>query len=340
MKRPVFIIGSPRSGTTLLYDMLQSAGGFARYPAESNVFNMLVPTFGRLKSHIDKQRLLQAWLRSALFRATHLEPVHINQELMRCSSGGEFLNVLMEAIAQDQGVERWADQTPSHLLHIPEIRQAFPEALFVHMIRDGRDVALSLGKPGWVRPLPGQRHNLRTAAAMYWAWMVRKGRQYGQTVKPDYLEIRYEDLVQSPHVTLRRLADFIGHELDYDKIQQNPIGSVRKPNTSFTTERAAGAFNPVARWKRALGSDELSVLEFLIGDLLTELDYPLAGSSTKDTVADLHRLRSLYPKYYEFLLWMKKHTPLHKYFASRDLDHRMFHAAAETVDYGGTDRPK
>jgi hypothetical protein len=333
MKRPVFVIGCPRSGTTLLYDMLQSAGGFARYGAESNAFSILTPTFGNLKSQRNRQDLLKSWLKSHLFRASHLDSTSIAPKLLQTASTGEFLRVLMEEIARSQHVDRWADQTPSHLYHIPEIRTAFPDALFVHMIRDGRDVALSLGKPGWIKPLPGQSHNLRAAAALFWAWTVRKGRAYGQTLPSDYLEVRYEELVQSPRDTLSRLGGFIQHDLDYDRIQQTPVGSVKKPNTSFTKESAAGAFSPVGRWRRALSGPDLASLEYLIGDLLTDLGYRLGAQPLVRKRYGLDLLRVLYPTYYEVLIWAKRRTPLHKWFASRDLDHRMFHAAAETADY-------
>jgi hypothetical protein len=340
MKRPVFIIGCPRSGTTLLYDMLQSAGGFARYPAESNVFSMLVPTFGNFKSQRNKRSLMEAWLKSHLFRVSRLDSAYIEPKLMQTRSGGEFLRVLMDEIARSQNVDRWAEQTPSHVYHVPEIRNAFPDALFVHMIRDGRDVALSLGKPGWIKPLPGQSHNLRVAAALFWAWTVRKGRAYRQTLRSDYLEIRYEDLVQSPHDTLRHLGRFIEHDLDYDRILEKPFGSVKKPNTSFAKELASEKFSPVSRWRRALDHDGLATLEYLIGELLAELGYPLGTDSADRRQAGLSLLRALYPAYYDWLIWVKRKTPVYKYFAGRDLDHRMFHAAYETVDYVATQDAK
>jgi hypothetical protein len=59
---PVFVVGCPRSGTTLLYNMLLSSGGFAVYLAESNVFNLLVPRFGDLSVRANRERLMDAWL--------------------------------------------------------------------------------------------------------------------------------------------------------------------------------------------------------------------------------------------------------------------------------------
>ena len=71
--RPVFVMGSPRSGTTLLYHMLLSAGDFAVYHAEAHVFNMLSPRFGGLKRRSDREEMLRLWFRSEYFRRSGLQ---------------------------------------------------------------------------------------------------------------------------------------------------------------------------------------------------------------------------------------------------------------------------
>ncbi len=75
-----------------------------------------------------------------------------------------------------QGALRWAETTPAHVLHMQEIVAQIPGALFIHVIRDGRDVAASLEKQGWIRPLPPDRDRPVLAAAAYWDWIVRRGR--------------------------------------------------------------------------------------------------------------------------------------------------------------------
>src|SRR2546428_11456956 len=88
-KAPVFVLGCPRSGTTVLYHMLLSSGGFAVYRAESNVFNLLVPRFGNLSSAANRQKLMEYWIRSKLFRASGLDAREINAKIMaECQSGG------------------------------------------------------------------------------------------------------------------------------------------------------------------------------------------------------------------------------------------------------------
>ena len=74
-----------------------------------------------------------------------------------CRNAGDFLRIVMEAIARKQGVDRWAESTPLHLLYLPLIKKLIPEALVVHIIRDGRDVTASLYRIGWIRPLPWDR---------------------------------------------------------------------------------------------------------------------------------------------------------------------------------------
>src|ERR1700757_89864 len=102
---PVFVVGCPRSGTTLLYHMLLSAGDFAVYRAESNVFNFLVPRFGDLSVRKHRQRLVKAWLQSKMFTVSGLDSKQIEAKILdECRSGGDFLRIVMEEIARNQKV--------------------------------------------------------------------------------------------------------------------------------------------------------------------------------------------------------------------------------------------
>ncbi len=308
-RAPVFVLGCPRSGTTVLYHMLLSAGNFAVYRAESNVFSVLQPHFGNLRSEDNRRNLLRLWLKSRLFHSTGLDAESISEKILRdCHSAGDFLRITMEETARRQGVERWADCTPDHLLYTPEIKRQIPNALIVHIIRDGRDVALSYVKQGWAYPFPWDRKEHLSVAGLYWEWIVRRGRDYGRRLGADYYELHYEDLVEKPHETLRALGDFVGQELDYDKIQQVGIGSVSKPNTSFD---AGSDFNPVGRWEKTLSPAQLADFESLTGDFLDELGYPLSGAMRHDLRS--MRLRSTYLSGFSLRHWLKSRTPLGRF---------------------------
>src|SRR5579864_2536447 len=274
-KRPVFVLGSPRSGTTLLYHMILSAGNFAVYRTESNVFNLLVPRFGDLSSRRNRQELMKVWLGSKLFRCSGLEAGDIEQKVVEgsCKNGGDFLRLVMGEIARKQGVERWADSTPDHLLYLAAIKKEIPDALVVHILRDGRDVALSLDKQRWIRPFPWDRGKTVLVAGLYWQWMVNKGRENGRVLGADYTEIHFEDLIQNPHTTLAKLGQFIDHDLDYDRILKVGIGSVSSPNTSFNSKSDKAEFNPVGRWRDHFPAGQLTAFESLVGGTLDSLGY-------------------------------------------------------------------
>src|ERR1700733_9234752 len=152
-KAPVFVLGCGRSGTKMLYHTLLSAGGFAVYHAESNAFNLIGLRFGNLAKAENRRALLDQWLRSKLFSRSGLTREEIEPKILQdCRNAGDFLRILMETIARKQGVERWAESTPLHLLYLPTIKKLIPDALIVHIIRDGRDVAVSLNKIKWIVP--------------------------------------------------------------------------------------------------------------------------------------------------------------------------------------------
>ena len=319
-RAPVFVVGCPRSGTTLLYHMLLSAGNFAMYRAESQVFNVLEPRFGDLSKASHRQKLLQAWCGSRLFSKTGLDAEEVKEKVMgKCRNGGDFLRIVMQAMAQRQNVERWADSTPEHVLYLDRIKATIPEALAIHIIRDGRDVALSLQKQAWIRPFPWDRAKSLEVAALYWEWIVQEGRKRGRDFGSDYVEIHYEDLVQNPREVLTRLSGFVEQDLDYERIQKNGVGAVSQPNSSFAAETEAGEFTPVERWRNSLDAQQLAVLDELIGETLQELGYPLQSSRTPAEGRSLARMRSCYQRYFSTKLQIKRHTMLGGIFASRDL---------------------
>jgi hypothetical protein len=317
-RAPVFVLGCPRSGTTVLYHMLLSAGEFAVYRAESNVFNLLVPRFHGMRSPSDREELLKVWLRSKLFRVSGLDADEISGKIMaECRSGGDFLRITMHEVALRQGVRRWADCTPDHLLYMEEIKRQIPDALFIHIIRDGRDVALSYVQQNWSHPLPWDRGERLGVAGLYWEWIVRKGRERGKRLGADYQEVRFEELIANPQQTLARLGLFIDHDLDYKRIQRAGIGSVSHPNSSFAGD-PDGPFNPVERWKTKMSPEQVAALEDLIGDFLLELGYSLSSEARRRAGLRVARLRT-YPVMFEAKHWMKA-TPLGRFVHLKNLE--------------------
>jgi hypothetical protein len=307
---PVFVVGCHRSGTNLLYDTLLSAGGFAVYRGYLPVYKMLIPRFGNLAKRNNRSKMVQEWVRSKGFRRSGLDAKHLTARVLdECRSGADFIRIVMNEIARSQNVCRWVLYDPDNLLYIPRIKADIPEALFIHIIRDGRDVALSLNKMAGFKPLPWNRKaEGLLPTALYWEWMVHKGRQHGLRVPADYIEVRYEELVSDPRATLRKLEKFLDHDLDYDRIQNVSLGRLLEPNSSFLEED--DQHSPVNRWKEKLSSREIASVEGMVGEYLEELGYALClpGGVPKAGLKGKF-MRAFYFSLLNSKLWLKTRTP-------------------------------
>ena len=221
----------------------------------------------------------------------------------------------MDSLAENQHAQRWALYDPDNVMHLEQVKCEIPNALFVHIIRDGRDIALSLKKMGGFTPLPwdrGQTDSL-VATALYWEWMVHQGRTRGSKFAGDYIEIRYEDLITNPRETLGKLGGFIDHDLDYDRIQNAGLGRLSETNSSFR-EEGKEKIKPLGRWKERLTHADVAAIEATVGGCLEENGYELSLAA-----AERHRslryscMRGVYPAFFNTKLWLKLHTPLGKF---------------------------
>jgi hypothetical protein len=311
---PVFVMGCHRSGTNLLYDMLLSSGGFAIYRGYLPIYKTLIPRFGSMTSGASRQKILDTFLRSKGFRRTGLDAGQLSARILsECRNGGDFIRIVMDSMARSQQVQRWAVYDPDNVLHVERVKRDLPNALFVHIIRDGRDIALSLKKMGGFTPLPwdrGQTDSL-VATSLYWEWMVHQGRAHGRKIPADYIEIRYEDLITKPHETLGELGGFLDHDLDYDRIQSAGLGRLSETNSSFREEGAKEKINPLGRWKERLAHADVAAIEATVGGCLEENGYELSLPAD-----ERHRslrqlwMRGMYPAFLGGKLWLKLHTPV------------------------------
>jgi hypothetical protein len=311
---PVFVMGCHRSGTNLLYDMLLSAGGFAIYRASLPVFDTLIPRFGSLERRSNREKLLATWVRSKAFRRTGLDADQLTARVLDdCRNGGDFVRIVMDAVAAAQGVPRWAAYDPDNVLHMDRLKPSIPNAIFLHIIRDGRDIALSLKKMGGFRPLPWDRSETKSlvATALYWEWMVRNGREHGSRFPLDYIEIHYEDLITNPRDVLQRVGSFLDHDLDYDRIQSAGLGRLSETNSSFREEAREQKINPLGRWKERLSHADVAAIEAAVGECLEQTGYPLSLPEAERTAGISEwGNRELYRNLLNAKVWLKLNTPV------------------------------
>ena len=281
--KPVFIVGSPRSGTTWLYHILLASGDFAIYRSESQVYSRFAAPFGQLRSRTQRQRFLDFWLKSEFHHRSGLDADAFAAEVLRSvQSPGAFLERLMSSICEIQGATRWAECTPDHGLYIKQIRSEFPDARFIHLVRDGRDVATSLAKIGFIAPLRWGTHRADVAAALYWSWINRHIAAATRDHGDSCLVLRYEDLVTDLEATLERLARFIDKPLPVARIEHASIGSISKPNSSFAGSNAQVG---IAQWRDRASAEVVAAVEAAIGNDLTAFGYERAHPDARASLS-------------------------------------------------------
>ncbi len=139
------------------------------------------------------------WAKTGLERR-FFEYFHQNKSTLEPS---EFLRQVLHEFVNRQNGEIYCDITPQHFASMYDIGAILPEARFVHVIRDGRDVAACARKTPW-----GRRMSI-SELAINWTWNIREARQQAQFL-PNYLEVKYEALIEKPAIILKQVADFMG----------------------------------------------------------------------------------------------------------------------------------
>ena len=264
---PIFIGGVPRSGTTLLRVMLDT------HPrifcgTELRVIPALTTLWCSVE--VSAQPLLES---AYAVDAERLR--HIFADLVL-----SFLKPSWEA----SGKARVAEKTPFNILVFPELRRLFPDAALVHVIRDVRDVVASRLERDRATASDASANDssvdtvaLARVRAEEWvsAMAVRRRMLLNSKLSPAYFELRYEDLVCSPHTALNGLFTFLGERydpaiLDYHRLDRNVDGSeewsadgVRRP--LFTSS--------CGRWRKCLSAGELGSILQVAGPAMQELGY-------------------------------------------------------------------
>lgn len=272
MTRPIFIVGCPRSGTTLLRDLLRSHPNLT-FPPESHFIPRMYRAYGDPASGQEAWRLARRCLISPRVAASW--GIAASQtDFAACRTFAGVTGRLYEIYAAKEGKPRWGDKTPHYVLEIPLLLRLFPGAQILHVIRDGRDVALSWVDAGFE---PG---NLYVAARL-WTEMVTKGRRDGARLPAgSYLELRYERLLAEPEPSMRAVCEFL--EEPYLPEVLTPDRSVYRP-ARRTRESADPAFRDgivrsnAGGWRSTMSLRQRALFETVGGGLLGELGYPVEG---------------------------------------------------------------
>lgn len=268
-----FIVGVGRSGTTLVRAILDTHPDIA-IPGESLFIPVMVKkrTTYEVASGFRVDRFLEYLARHPRVRRWGLPQDRVGRSLRLDPpmTLAEAIRRVCALFAEARGKARYGDKTPAYVHHISSLARLFPEATFVHLVRDGRDVALSrLDHPTMSASL--------SDLAVLWKRGVEKGRRAGRRLGPErYLEMRYEDLVKDPEKTARSLCDFIGLPFAPAMLWYHERADEIIRPTQHQRSHARVHLPPptgLRDWRTQMAHTDVEFFDVLAGGLLEELRY-------------------------------------------------------------------
>jgi protein-tyrosine sulfotransferase len=257
---PIVLGGCGRSGTTVLRMMLDSHRRICCGP-ESSLFR---------RRAVDTR-----WLADRF----GFDPAEVRALFEAAASRPAFIEAFAALCMRMAGKARWAEKTPRNISRIDAIFRCFPEARFVHVLRDGRDVACSLRthprhKVVDGRIVPTGVHRPIAGCARRWVRDIESSRRWWGD--PRFLTVRYEDLVLDPRSVLERVIAMVGEDWDEAMLAHAVADSPFRDATRFAQNpEALGAVNTssLGRWQRDLDARDRRIFKRIAGPLLVELGY-------------------------------------------------------------------
>ena len=279
-----FVVGVGRSGTTLLRMMLDAHPELA-IGAETHFLPELIE---RSRAGRGPDDLVDAIIAARTWGDFALEPEDLRERVAAsgAANAADVARAFYGLCAEARGKRRWGDKTPGYVKRMRSIAGALGEARFVHLIRDGRDVALSRLARGMGREKP------ITEVAELWRRRIERARRQARRLDGRYLELRYEDLVADPEPCLRRVGALI--DLDYEPAMLayheragerlaelgdlEPVdartgrgGAERIAAHALTTSPPTGS--RIGAWRTGMSAADRAAFEAVAGDLLRDLGY-------------------------------------------------------------------
>jgi hypothetical protein len=286
-QQPVFpfFIGCGRSGTTLVRAMFDAHPELAVVAA-----SFFAPGFARRREQYERpeefdiERFLTHLTTHFGFPRLGL-PAGAVAEAVRETAPKDTVGAVRTVFgyyARSHGKTLYGDKTALFVLNVPVLASFFPESKFVHIIRDGRDVALAYLARADMGP------ESIDEAALYWRRHVLAGRRAGKALGGGrYMELRYEALIDDPEGNVRTVCDFLGIAFDPMMLRYYEQAPAALPGTAHPEYHQSNTRPPtkgLRDWRKQMDGDDVATFEALAGGLLSDLGYERAVTSPSPAV--------------------------------------------------------
>jgi hypothetical protein len=287
-----FIVGVGRSGTTMLRLMLDAHPELA-IPPETHFVPDLIDA---IEDGASPEKAVAVMRSVRQWGDLGIDPEEVQRRFEGLESwdAASALRAFYAIYLERHGKPRWGEKTPAYVRKMGQIERVLPEARFIHVIRDGRDVALSR----WKRTLGDGERAPADKVAAGWERRIRRAQKQGRRLR-HYTEVRYEDLVTETEPNLRRIAEFI--ELDWDPVMLRYYERAADRMAEMARDLPAADGKPVRpgeermqahamtqkppdpsamyRWKERMDPEDVAAFDSVAGKLLTELGYEVGTAS-------------------------------------------------------------
>lgn len=271
---PIFVVGSPRSGTSLLSRILDSHPNIG-IPFESHIYPRLYSwrkCYGDMSETKNKERLVRDIL--SLETLKSWDKVPKKQEIVENFEGESFhdaFRATIESWLAGKQKNRWGEKTPHNIFFWESIIEGIPDSKFIHIIRDGRDVALS-----WKKVRFGPEHFYPISEL--WKEYIEEVEKLKYRVGTKKVhEVKYEKILTNPKKEIGDICSFLGEKFSpkmmsfYNKTDSYPTDKRNEENLSRPLLR-----DNMNKWKSQASSRNLRIFEAVAGRTLERYGYELS----------------------------------------------------------------
>jgi len=308
--RPIFIVSAPRSGSTLLRLILDSHPRLA-VPAPTWLFELVYPylfSYGNLSGRDNFKALVEDILETPPMKNW---PIQFDvDELVDASperTFGAIVDLVHRRYGEVLGKKRWGEKSPRDCFWMDEIRETYADTQFIHIIRDGRDQAIDIVESPGLMPF-----NIYSGVHLWKLFVGAVLESSTRLDKTNYYEIHYEKICADPETEVRKLCDYLGEDFDGSMLRHHETKEASAWGDKPGHEKAAQPITTdyCEMHLRQLGDADRNILDSIIGNVLIDFGYPVAGDKAPpldrrlaaqlietDTVSSLRN--AAYKKYHQ-----------------------------------------